>query len=181
MAGRAGLSQIRFGNDHPKMNLYKRALLIFSIFFCSVPTEAHVTVGPPPPPMTLEAAVKNSQNIVVAAYGAYRKGKVTFQNGPYCNFYITEFLKGCDTERQIVVQYDFTSDSWQDPKDWEFSDSLMPPMATKFILFLGNEGDKGYSTYRGSYGRFPFNKKNLKMVKKAIKKWKKQSEKDSRN
>jgi hypothetical protein len=102
----------------------------------------------------------DSESIMVGEYlgrESAPSSKITFENPPMAYYHITQILKGPPTSRSLSLKYDFGDKSQTQPKDWAFSESMMPKRNSSWILFIPFSVPSGekrwFETYRGSLGR----------------------------
>lgn len=127
----------------------------------------------PMPAAAPEEAIQDSQAVVVASYQYYRATKipVDYFDGVTATYKIERVLRGSlpDKPKTIQVHYRFEDGSaCEAPKGWLFSARmLMPATNAKWILFLlplTPEQNGRYETYRGDYGRWPYNPEKIQKV-----------------
>jgi tetratricopeptide (TPR) repeat protein len=111
----------------------------------------------------LNAATK-SECILLAEYDGYDKSNdIGWNHCPEARYHVSEILKGPPLTRALPVKYEF-HDTFTTamPKDWKFSDKIMPEKGSKWILFIENAVPKRgmFELYQGSYGRQPANDEN---------------------
>jgi tetratricopeptide (TPR) repeat protein len=142
------------------------------------PTIAYVAPTPPPPPkpyapipldestaLSFLNAATHSECICLAEYKGYDKSPdISWNHSPQAQFRITEILKGPPLNANLPVKFEFHDSVKTDmPKDWKFSDKVMPEKDSKWILFIEFAVPKRnmFEMYQGSYGRQPANDENL--------------------
>jgi len=112
----------------------------------------------------LNAATK-SECILLAEYDGFDKSPdIGWNHPPEARYKVTEILKGPPLTHALPVKYEFHDTFKTDmPKDWKFSDKIMPEKGSKWILFIEFAVPKRgmFELYQGSYGRQPANDDNL--------------------
>jgi hypothetical protein len=98
--------------------------------------------------------------------------------GVYADFMVEEVLKPSSDEtinllslkKPIHVWYDFFEDGWCIPPEGViFSESLMPPKGSQWILFINQaKSFRRFGIYRGKYGRWTASKENIGKVKQLL-------------
>ena len=119
---------------------------------------------------TLTEAIAQSQWIVVAEYVSYAASdEIGYFYGPLAKYKIINVLKGEQLKGNIQIGYEFHNGSaCIELENWQFSDELMPKDNSRWILFLKNNEQGAYATYRGDYGRWPASSENLQKVKEQL-------------
>ena len=119
-----------------------------------------------------------SESIIVAEYIGYRlpkEGKIDYFVPPVATYKIIEVFKGAlQPQDTVEILYSFhDASACIAEQGWKFSEKLMPAKGSRWILFIErraeDSGEVPYSTYRGDYGRWPANDKNLVAVRGMIK------------
>lgn len=157
-----------FDKQTIKKNLV--SLLLLLVYFFTM--HSYTVYSSPMLAPTLEEAV-NCKTIVVAEYiGFENKPGIKYFGGAKVKaFYrVTEIIKGQSIEEYIKLRYDFSDGSaCLPPEDWKFTSKMMPKKGSLWVLFLKGIDDNGrYETYRGDYGRWQANEKNIRDVKSAV-------------
>ncbi len=123
--------------------------------------------------LNYETAFK-SENIVVAVYEGYEKGRpISYFMPPKAHFKIIEHLQGAPFNRDLPVKYEFHDKivGEQKPADWKFDEAtMMPKKGSKWILFIPNAVpiDGMVETYHGRYGRQEYTEDNYDKILKII-------------
>jgi tetratricopeptide (TPR) repeat protein len=124
--------------------------------------------------LTYETAFAQCENIVVAEFNSYDKGKpITYYTPPKANYRIVEYLKGAPFNKALPIKYEFHEKivGEEKPKDWKFDEAkMMPQKGSKWILFIPNAVplDGMLETFHGSYGRQAYNEENNDKILKII-------------
>lgn len=123
--------------------------------------------------LNLLNAFMKSETIVVAEYRGYEKSdKISYYRPPKAIFHIEENLKGAPLNPTLPVRYEFHTKlaASEKPKDWKFSDAVMPKKDSKWIIFIPNSvpNDGMFDTFHGSYGVMEYNEKNIDDLMKII-------------
>ncbi len=111
--------------------------------------------------------------IAIVEYMGYKsEGKVGYFNGPIAQYRIIRLLKGANLPEVLDVRYDFSDGSaCLEESGWKFSEDLMPKKGSRWILFLDQDTQMKYwTTYRGSFGRWDANPRNIQEVENVLKK-----------
>lgn len=126
------------------------------------------------PPKTFEDMCKRSRNIIVAEFERYG-----FEEGLkpsefiWANYKVILKLKNPESiSGEITTEYAFNDiPNNVKPESWKFSKVMMPKKKSKWILFLENfcPSTNTYYTYRGTYGRMPYDEKTIDKVKNIVK------------
>ncbi len=122
--------------------------------------------------LTYLNAFMKCEGVYIAEYKGYEhEGDVTFFRPPQANFKIVEYLKGPPLSRTLPIKYVFHSELGREkPKDWKWSESLMPAKGSKWIIFIDNCVPIAgmFETFHGSFGRQECNEKNLDELHRII-------------
>lgn len=122
--------------------------------------------------LTLENAYTYSEFIGICTYDGYVKAEgITFYHPPVARFKIDKVLKGPKLNRDMPIRYEFHDKTGDEkPKDWKFSDAVMPAKGSKWIIFTDQAipTNGAFETYHGSFGRLEANDTNLDKIYSII-------------
>jgi len=125
---------------------------------------------------TLEAACRMSEWIGDCEYVGYSaNGPISLSNPPIARFRYGQYgttLKGPPLGHELPVRFEFDRPLSQETQaNWKFTPSMMPPLNSRWIIFIPNlvpVPGKGFSTYKGNYGRMPATAESLKAVQDEL-------------
>jgi hypothetical protein len=122
--------------------------------------------------LTFLNAWMKCEGVFVAEYKGYETdGPVSFFKPPQANFRIIEYLKGPPLSRTFPVKYEFHEKLGEErPKDWKFSEEMMPKKGSKWLIFVPNcvPIDGKFETFHGSFGRQEYTDKVIDEIHKII-------------
>ncbi|MDZ4836901.1 MAG: tetratricopeptide repeat protein [Candidatus Melainabacteria bacterium] len=122
--------------------------------------------------LTFLNAWMKCEGVFVAEYKGYEhEGPISFFKPPQANFAIKEYLKGPPLSRTFPVKFEFHSKLGEErPKDWKFSDALMPKKGQLYLIFVPNcvPIDGKFETFHGSYGIQEYSDKTIDEIHKII-------------
>lgn len=122
--------------------------------------------------LTFLNAFMKSEGVFVAEYKDYEHdGPITFFKPPQANFKIVEYLKGPPLSRTLPIKYEFHDKLGEDrPKDWKFSEDLMPKKGVKYLIFIPNCVPIAgmFETFHGNFGIQEYNDKTIDEIHKII-------------
>jgi hypothetical protein len=132
----------------------RRGMLVLSVLFC-----AQLLHAKPMPSATWKEFC-GARNIVEAKFLSYRRPSlmkaVGYFDPPIAEYQVVRAIRGKAVPEKIRVRYDFHDGSASlEPKEWRFSESLLPQNGSAWILFLAQKDGEIYQTYRGDFGRVP--------------------------
>lgn len=113
-----------------------------------------------------------SEGVYVAEYKDYEhEGPISFFKPPQANFKIVEYLKGPPLSRTLPIKFEFHEKLGEErPKDWKFSDELMPKKGVKYLIFIPNcvPIDGKFETFHGSFGIQEYKDETIDAIHKII-------------
>lgn len=122
--------------------------------------------------LTFLNAFMKSEGVYVAEYKGYEhEGPISFFKPPQANFKIEEYLKGPPLSRTLPVKFEFHEKLGEErPKDWKFTEELMPKKGHKYLIFIPNcvPIDGKFETFHGSYGIHEYTDKVIDEIHKII-------------
>ena len=108
-----------------------------------------------------EVELCGARSVVHARFVSYHpspitEGAIGYLTPPVARFQLVRVLRGEPLPTEIEVRFDFHDGSVCLPREgWRFSEARMPRPFSEWVLFLTDERDGVYRTYRGDFGRFP--------------------------
>ena len=102
------------------------------------------------------------RSVVHARFVSYHPSPITegatgYLTPPVARFQLVRVLRGEPLPTEIGVRFDFHDGSACLPREgWHFSEARMPRPLSEWVLFLTDERDGVYRTYRGDFGRAPW-------------------------
>lgn len=117
----------------------------------------------------LENTFRSSEWVGRVRYLRYEtRGKVTLANPPSATYVPIECFKGPPICSNLTILFEFDPSETQEKRDnWIFNESMMPDPQSEWIIFIPNAvpvPGKGFSTYRGSFGRMKATAENLEAL-----------------
>lgn len=130
--------------------------------------------------LNLENAYLKSESIVIAEYKGYeKKREITYFQPPLAYYQIEKYWKGSKLNPRMPIRYEFHEGLHGQgrPKDWKFTEELMPKIGSKWIIFIENAVpvDGMFETFHGSYGRQEYTDENIDKVLAILEKHKGQT------
>jgi len=121
---------------------------------------------------SFENAYTYSEFIGILVYEGYDKSDaITFFHPPIAHYHIETILRGPKLNREFPVRYEFHDKTAKEkPKDWKFSEDLMPKKGSKWLLFApaAIPTNGAFETFRGSFGRMEATPDNLDQIYRVI-------------
>ncbi len=121
---------------------------------------------------SFENAYSYCEFIGICVYEGYEKSPdITFFHPPIANFKIEKILKGPKLNRTFPVRFEFHDKTAKDrPKDWKFSEDMMPKKGSRWLLFTDAAipTNGAFETFRGNFGRMEATDENLDQIYRVI-------------
>ncbi len=117
-----------------------------------------------------ESAFRMSEWIGICEFIGYHKGNdISYDKPPQAEYRLIKRLKGPpNTEKVIRVNFRFDCVTASNAsRDWNFADEMMPPVGSRWIVFLPEAiplPGRAFETYKGSSGRQAASDENLRLI-----------------